>query len=243
MTTTTVSAEPLRCFAKLPGLTPRAGWVDRWQQQYPQGSWRLPASQEQALSSLVPLLLCGEQSAQQVFHHQAGQLRQGAKNSLAAALQQIEQEEEAHERALQGLAAALCVSPGLHQSKRRSQRFYASLARNVSLGQHFARIELLDACVCRIMHALSRASWGKSHPLYYMFDAIKNDEARHVGTSRRYGKMLGVGDAQRERERRMIGALIVDFLTPDTAAFECIGVDPAKLFKQLHPGLGQGDRL
>lgn len=243
MTNTTPATEPLRCFAKPPGLTARPGWVDRWQRQYPGGSWHLPTPQEQALSSLVPLLLCGEQSAQQVFHHQAGQLQLGAQKTLAVALQQIEQEEEAHERALQGLAAALCISPDLHQRKRRSQQFYASLARDVSLGQHFARIEILDACVCRIMHALSRASWGESHPLYYLFDAIKVDEACHVGTSRRFGKMLGIGNAERERERRMIGALIVDFLSPDAAAFECLGVDPARLFKQLHPGLGEGATL
>jgi hypothetical protein len=243
MTNTTLAVEPLRCFAKPPGLIPRSGWVDRWQLQYPEGSWCLPAPQEQALSSLVPLLLCGEQSAQQVFHHQAGQLRLGTKKTLALVLQQIEQEEEAHERALQGLAAALCVSPDLHQRKRRSQQFYASLARDVSLGQHFARIEILDACVCRIMHALSRASWGESHPLYYRFDASKAAEARHVGSSRRYGKMLGIGDVQREQERRLIGTLIVDFLAPDAAAFECLGVDPARLFKQLHPGLGEDGRL
>ena len=240
MTNTTPAAAPLRCFARPPGLTARPGWVDRWQMQFPAGSWHLPALQEQALSSLVPLLLCGEQSAQQVFHHQAGQLQMSAQKALAAALYQIEQEEEAHERALQGLAASLCVSLDLHQRKRRSQHFYASLARDASLGQHFTRIEILDACVCRIMHALSRASWGVSHPLYHLFDAIKADEARHVGISRRYGRMLGIGDAETEREKRLIGALIVDFLSSDAAAFECLGVDPARLFKQLHPDQSEG---
>jgi hypothetical protein len=47
---------------------------------------------------------------------------------------------------------------------------------------------------------------------------------------------LGVSDAQRRREREMIGQRVVAFLQPDATAFDTIGVDPDRLFGQLQRG-------
>ncbi len=242
MTTTIAQANPLRCFPRpatfvRPATEPAAHtWVDRWSRQFCRNSWRLDDRQEQALSHLVPSLLCGEQSAQQVFHKQANKMRGSSVSKLASALRQIEREEYAHERALQTLAAGIMTPADLHSRKRRAQRFYASLSRSSSLGEHFARIAALDSFVCRIMDSLSRAQQVKKTPLRYLFDAIKSDEVRHVAVSRRYARMLGIDSTELIRQKRLIGFRIVHFLQPEADAFECLGVDPDQLFLNLEPG-------
>jgi hypothetical protein len=213
------------------------GWLGRWMQQTAAANWHLGSAQEAALAGLVPLLLCGEQSAQTVFSQQATQLRRNSQTKMAQVLLAIEREEDQHERALQYLAGRLVAPPDIHGRKRRAQRFYTAMARDASPAEHFARIEALDSAVSRIMHSLSRASWGNTHPLYFLFDAIKADEARHVGVSRRYATELGISAAERARQRQLIGCRIVEFLLPDAAAFECIGVDPDKLFRLLQRGI------
>ena len=227
---------PLRCFPGSRRVPAAVGWVERWLTQFSSAGLQLQGLQEEALSRLIPLLLCGEQSAQQVFHRQANSMRESARSELSAVLACIEVEESAHERALQALATRVVTPVDLHLRKRRAQRFYSSLARNASLAQHFARIEALDSGVCRIMHSLSRAHGSGDHPLYHLFDNIKSDEARHVGVSRRYASMLGISGADCERERAMIGGALVDFLRPEAAAFECLGVDADRLFRRLESG-------
>ena len=229
----------LRCFPKPPPLARKAGWVDHWLQSFDRRSLQLDAKREEALACLIPALLCGEQSAQQVFHAQAKQVRNGEFGRMAAALTWIEQEEDAHERVLQGLAERVTRPRDLHRRKRRAQRFYASLARDVSMAEHFARIEALDSCVCTIMHSLARAQSRRDHPLSHLFDSIKDDEARHVGISRRYATALGIESPGRLAQRRLLGNAIVDFLAPEADNFESMGVDPDRLFQRLK---GSGGR-
>ena len=225
----------LRCFPRPEAQVPVAGWLEAWQAQYPRADWQVDA-QEEALSCLIPLLLCGEQSAQLVFHEHANRARANVPTALAAALRRIEREEESHERALQGLAASVCSPPDLHRRKRKAQAFYASLGRGANLAEQFSRIESLDSCVCRIMCALARGQRKTSHALYHLFDAIKADEARHVGVSRQYARRLGIGRAARARQRQLVGELIVELLQPEAELFEGLGVDADRLFAELTPG-------
>lgn len=192
----------------------------------------LDSTRQESLARLVPSLLCGEQSAQFIFHAQV-QRNYSALSNIAEEFRRIEFEEDVHERALQCLAAELPVPADLHLLKRRSQRFYTALSRDASLGQHFARIAALDSCVCRIMASLAQAQGSRHTGLYHLFTRIKQDEARHVGVSRRCAAQLSINDAGLHKQRREIGNRIVEFLLPEADEFESLGVDADILFKHL----------
>ena len=212
-------------------------WFEQWRGQYTPGDWLLADAEMEALGELLPLLLCGEQSAQCLFAREAESLRRRDREVLADTLQRIESEEAVHEHALQYLTEAAPVPGDIRQRRRRAQQFYLELARGVSLGEHFARIEALDSCVSRIMHALAQAFRGSGLPLAELFTAIKLDEARHVGVCRRYAIELGVSAADRAVQRRQIGGRVVALLEPYAAAFDGLGVDPEPLFARIQVGV------
>lgn len=233
MTDERVASYQLRCFPKPASAAEGQGWLPELLRQYPVSSWRLSHRQQEALARLIPMLLCGEQSAQFVFNGHAAQIRQGESIEVQRALRRIEAEEAVHERALQTLASILPPPDDLHRLKRRAQRFYTGLGQGVTLAEHFARIEALDSGVCRIMQALVLGDWGSAPALPLMFDAIKRDEARHVGISRSYALNLGIDPRTREHQRRHIADQLVAYLGTEAAAFEPLGVDADRLFAGL----------
>lgn len=233
MTDERVTSYQLRCFPKPPTVAMGQGWLPDLLRQYPVDGWRLNHRQQEAVARLMPMLLCGEQSAQFVFNGHAAQLRPGEGIDVQQALRRIEAEEAVHEIALQTLASTLPPPDDLHRLKRRAQRFYTGLGQGVTLAEHFARIESLDAGVCRIMQALEQGDWVRAPALPLMFEAIKRDEARHVGISRRHAVDLGIDQRTRERQRRLIADKLVAYLGTEAASFEPLGVDADRLFAGL----------
>ena len=107
--------------------------------------------------------------------------------------------------------------------------FHGPNPLEVYLPGHFDTVGQLDSGVCRIMHAIASSDLGRHHPLTHLFDAIKRDEANHVGVSRRCARELGASPSK-ERE---IARRLVAFLTPDAHHFEAIGVCPDRLFRRI----------
>lgn len=220
----------LRCFADTGCKAGTGHWFDRWLQQY-QAHISLTSAQEESLSQLIPLLLCGEQSAQLVFGSYAA--RKDIQNQSRQALERIELDEHIHEIALQWLLGTVGVPDDLHARKRRAQKFYTAIGQATAPGMHFANIEQLDSGVCIIMHAITQSNLGKTHPLSKLFEQIKNDEARHVGLSRHYANKLGAAASKRAQNRTATRHALANFLSPDGHHFEQLGIDADKLLQRI----------
>ena len=191
--TTGDSNTVFRCF---PGTGEVSGtaspWLARWMAEHPREQWDLPDHQTEALALLIPMLLCGEQSAALIFNRETSRLNSQLAGECARAIASIEADELMHDQALQAVAGHLPRLSGQARVKRRAQLFYARLGSDHdSIARLFTGIQHLDACVCQIMHHVANSDIGKNHPFARLFSRIKRDEARHVLVSKRHARALG----------------------------------------------------
>lgn len=185
----------------------------------------------EASARLAAVLLCGEQSAIQVF---TAEVRRGrAPEAALDALRAIEYDEHLHERALLAFCEFLPVPGDLHSLTRRAQRFFAGLGRVSSMAQQFARISHLDSGVCKIMWHVERSAINSVSPLRRIAAQIKTDEARHVAVTRRYAAVLGLTPDKIRDDAVAIADGLVGILAPVADSFETVGVDSDRLFAQL----------
>ena len=224
----------VRCFKRPDNSSaPASGrsWLDQWQTEFDQTSMRLPVVLQESLGHVMPLLMCGEQSAALVFNREAN--RDGDKRS-AKLFNNIEAEELIHDDALQSIYSNLPVSPREAEVKRRAKRFYLAMGGGeCAADELFARIQHLDSCVCVIMHCVENGNIGKHHPYAHIFRRIKQDEARHVAISRRHLNWLGGNTQNADRTGRAIRASLIDLLRPESDHLEVLGVDLDLLEKRL----------
>jgi hypothetical protein len=184
-----------------------------------------------ALAQLVPLLLCGEESAALAFG--AG----GARDALAvparAELERIRREEVVHGLLLQRLQTGLPHAPLAAPLRARMRRFFVTLA-DPEPGRYFARIAGLDSAVCLLLGALrSRRSPLVGDPtLARTLASIHRDEAGHVDAARRialeYAPAALATEIATETRRQL-----VSLLQERGAALETLGVDADELFARL----------
>ena len=194
---------------------------------------RMSDDQKEACARLATVLLCGEQSAVQVF---AAEVRRGRAPAEAVdQLRAIERDEQLHEQALHYFCNYLPRPDDVHALKRRAQRFFASLGRTEDIARHFAQIAVLDSAVCKVMWHIENSAVESTSPLRYLAAQIKNDEARHVGVSRRYAASLGLPVQPSEEYDATVDGLIT-MLDPLGDAFEKVGVDSDRLFTHLRRG-------
>ena len=208
-------------------------WSNKWLNEFGDRSLDFNDETLVQLAKLVPLLLCGEQSAVLIFNRFSDTLTHQEISDSLNKFSRIESDEHQHELALQKLLSTLPKPDDLHQLKRRSQRFYANLSSNVGLAQQFAQIAVLDSCVCRIMKEMESSIVRKQPILSYLFSQIKKDEARHVNISRRQALQLGLNKHQISEQAENISRQLVELLTPSALSFEALEVDPDKLFNKL----------
>jgi hypothetical protein len=184
-----------------------------------------------ALAELLPLLLCGEESAALAFG------RGGANAALATAardeLERIRREEVVHGLLLQRLQTALPKAALEEPLLARMRRFFITLA-DPDPGRYFARIAGLDSAVCMLLGALrrKRSPLSADRTLAATFARIHRDEAGHVDAARRFAlayapATLAIGIATETRRR------LVKLLRERGAAFERLGVDADDLFARL----------
>ncbi len=206
-------------------------WTTPWRRDLERVGPGMRERELEAAARLVTVLLCGEQSAIQVFAAEAR--RQRDRRSAVEDLLTIERDEHRHEAALLALQEYLPAADDQHQVRRSAQRFFAGLGRVDELGLRFAQIGQLDTAVCKIMYHIEGGSLGPRSALRRLAANIKVDEARHVAVSKQYARGLGV-DLKAARENvAYVNERLVGVLALVADSFETLGVDSDRLFAQL----------
>jgi hypothetical protein len=194
------------------------------------GPLRLGDAQAEALSELLQVFACGEESAALAFARLGNSpLEETARRALA----RVAGEELIHEQLLRGLRGALPAPVPDRELRRALPRFYHGLAQ-ADVGLHLASIAALDSAACVILAALLEPDrvLAKEPTVNAIFRRIHRDEARHVRLSRRIAGELVQGD--------MIGAVaenarlcLVGVLARRAAAFDSLGIDAERLFVRI----------
>ena len=221
----------MRCFKRPDTIASSDTWFTQWQNQFRSESMKLSTTVIESLSQVMPLLMCGEQSAALVFNREANR----SENQKSATLfSQIEADEGIHDDALQAIYSDLPVSPDEAAIKRRAKRFYIAMGSgDAPADELFAGIVHLDSCVCSIMSAVEKSKLGKHHPYAQVIQRIKLDEARHVGVSRQHLKWLGSDPSRTGELGDEIRTNLIELIRPETDHWEALGVDWDKLEKQI----------
>ena len=217
-------------------LQNRDHWYHQWNLKYQSELSNLSDIELENLASLLPMLLCGEQSAIVTFNRHAETLPLDAISSSKQLFVQIESDEIYHEKALQKLFNSLPKPDNLHQLKRKSQLFYLSLSKQINLAEQFIRISQLDSKVCLIMHAMSKSSLAKQRLMSSLFSNIMKDEARHVSISKKHAIRLGISRNQVVTNAERVERELLKLLSPMANSFDQLEVDPDKLFNRISRG-------
>ena len=205
----------------------------RWPAPLPAAAATMPPAALQGLADLLPMLLCGEESAEHVFTYTAARLPPDIAPGTREALDQITLDEHRHGVLLSGLRELL-PPPVDAGAVRRAARFLKSLA-TADLKLHLARIAGLDAGVCRVLTAIAAPGTPISAAISIeqVFKRIRQDESGHVRISRRCARQLGLSAEGELTERRRVQNEFADLLAPQSAAFSALGVDSPKLLRRL----------
>lgn len=210
-------------------MTPAA--YDAWHAYLQAAGPRMSDAEMGACARLATVLLCGEQSAIQIF---SAEVRRGRAPAEALnGLRAIEFDEHMHERALRTFCEYLPSPDDAHALKRRAQCFFVGLGRVDDIARHFGQISHLDSAVCKIMWHVENSSIDRASPLRRIATQIKSDEARHVSVSRRYATSLGLTSSKRDDDGNAISEGLIDMLNPLADSFETVGVDTDALFAHI----------
>ncbi len=187
----------------------------------------------ESFGRVIPLLICGEQSAISVFGSARGQYTKPALKILSQEFRTIETEEAGHELLWQPLSHHLPVPPDLLKLKRRAAIFFAKLGRANSIAEHFAQVSQLDSAVGAIMWSLERSGMATDSTVREIATHIKLDEARHVSVSRRLTFALGVERDRYEALGDLIRQELIELLTPIADSIEGLGIDSDRMFRKI----------
>lgn len=208
-------------------------WVDVWRQKVSHDKISMSSRHNEALARLMPFLLCGEQSAIQVFGTEIDRLRDNGWSKSIDLLKEIESDEYGHELALRTLSQLLMQPDDLGSIKRQARHFYLKLGNTAGMTEHFARVAQLDACACIIMNEISNSDLGQSSPVAQLLNRIKQDEARHVNISKKHFLYLGGVESTLKENGHEVSEKLVALLRTEADSFEGLGVDPDQLFRKL----------
>lgn len=183
-----------------------------------------------ALSELLPLLLCGEESAVLAFAHHAQSQKWGQRPRQDFA--RIESDEARHARWLRCLRACLPRARTDIQPSRKLKHFFLRLS-SPDFGIHLGNIAALDSAVCLILGRLRRTrACASDARVRTIFELIHRDEARHVAIARHYAGelcstrgLMACATETRERLTTLLGS--------HADAFDTLEVCPDDLFRQL----------
>jgi hypothetical protein len=192
----------------------------------------LSETQVTALGQLLPSLLCGEESAFQVFWREGHRSSNAQISHSEALANQIAVEELEHERLLQELRGCCPVPNDVASTLLRARRFFIRMAsRDPTV--HFARVAALDSATCIVLSALVEPL-SRATALIEIFNRIRSDEARHVRFSRRHSYELGADTSLLANTAARIRNELVAFLYPLGNSFEALGLDPDQLFRRIN---------
>lgn len=193
----------------------------------------LPPVAAQALSDLLPLLLCGEASAEVVFTEAVEALPETVGPALRSELKQIAKDEFHHGRWLATLRDRL-PPPTDGDGALRAAHFLRKL-QSRDLGVQLARVAALDAGACQIFKELMQPGTVTSQyaGLANLFRRLLRDEGRHVRVTTRCAAALGVSSERMKVERQEVWRRLAELLTPGAQAFQNLGVDVRRLLDHL----------
>ena len=194
------------------------------------GPLRLGDAQAEALSELLQVFACGEESASLAFARLGDSPLEDA---ACRALARVAREELIHEGLLRALRAALPAPAPDRELRRALLRFYHGIAQ-ADIGLHLASIAALDSAVCLILAALLEPHrvLAQEPAANAIFRRIHRDEAGHVRLSRRIASELVQGDViGTVAENARLG--LVGVLARRGAAFESLGIDAWRLFARI----------
>ncbi|MFT5704316.1 MAG: hypothetical protein ACI8SK_000262 [Shewanella sp.] len=189
-----------------------------------------------SLAHLIPLLLCGEQSAQLVFNNEINRIlasNEETCSSVTQSLMEVETDEMVHDMALQQVQSELPIVEHMIDIQRQAKRFYLQLGRVNSYCEHFVRIAILDTCVTQIMHEFEHSGLGKGHPFAILCGLIKKDEAKHVYVAKHHAQYLGASKAMFAAEHEMVLPKLYTLLSSQSAHFEALGIELTQVFTKL----------
>lgn len=193
-------------------------------------------AEAQAFADLLPVLLCGEESASLAFDGLAA----AGDASVAPVLARIAEEERGHDALLSGIRAALPEATDLPSIRAKARQFYRRLQERDSV-RHLARITALDSAACTIIAALVRPRYGiSSDPrIAGRLRFILGEEVGHVRLGIAFSATLGPDRGAIHEETRMA---LCELLSPCADRFETLAVDPDVLFRRLRtlPGILRG---
>lgn len=194
-----------------------------------------------AVSRILAVLVCAEESAVNVFHHECHRVSDAQIAANTRALREIESEERVHAWLLHEARAVLPVPDEIDSIRRRTRRLFMRVASR-DVATHFARLTGLDSGVCISLSALlGSAKVNRNAGFSRLIKQIRRDEATHVKKSRDHAIDLGF-DATRFHEcYDLTRTGMVDMLRPIASSFDDLEVDPERLFKRLLRF--QGDRM
>lgn len=242
-----INNKPARCFP-LPEIKPHtiaeltcsdsanAKRIQQWIEKNQHCAQAWTSKQQHALGHLIPLLLCGEQSAQLVFNQEINRLfNQGEQKNLAMiqSLLEVEADEFRHDQALQTVLNSLPIVAQQLKIQRQARLFYSKLGRGQSRCQHFIKIATLDSCVTQIMHEFEHSLLGANHPFARLCGLIKKDEAKHVYIAKHHAQALGATPDMFKQEQNSVSCLLHQLLATQAEHFNCLGVDLSKIFNTL----------
>ena len=194
------------------------------------GPLRLGDAQAEALSELLQVFACGEESASLAFARLGDSpLEEAACRALAC----VAGEELIHEGLLRGLRGALPTPAPDRELRRALLRFYHGIAQ-ADIGLHLASIAALDSAVCLILAAPLEPDrvLAQEPAASAIFRGIHRDEAGHVRLSRRIAIELVQGDViGTVAENARLG--LVGVLAQRGAAFDSLGIDAERLFVRI----------
>lgn len=193
---------------------------------------RLPSRKAQAVANLIPILGCGEESASFAFERIAQECVADIPGSAALAM--IGQEEAAHEAILRALSAALPPAIGFAERKKAARNFHLRLGRG-SVAERLACIAATDAAVCLVLGRLVRPGTGLAEDVQTAASLrrIRDDEARHVGISRKLAIARGdIGLTAVAAEARKALSAVLTLAADD---FEALEFDPQWLDAHVAP--------
>lgn len=187
----------------------------------------------EALGRFVPSLLCGEESAVLIFHHESNRLSRESRAEMQASLLRLAGEEERHEIMLRAMMRWLPDTGDRAEIRDRSRRFFFGLAAS-DPAVRLARIAEVDSCVSIVLGAMAGTSRvARSEVFSRIVSRIRRDESRHVKICRRHVAELGLSLEDRDLARETVRERFVKLMAPVASAFETIGLDPDDLFRRL----------
>lgn len=186
-----------------------------------------------AVSRILAVLVCAEESAVNVFHHECHRISAAQIAANTQALREIESEERIHAWLLHEARSVLPVPEDIDAIRRRTRRLFMRVASR-DVATHFARLTGLDSGVCISLSALlGSAQVNRIEGFAQLITHIRRDEATHVKKSRDHAVDLGFDASQFHACYELTRTGMVDMLRPIASAFEDLGVDPERLFKRL----------